>query len=735
MTNVNEIEAALRHLDSQDRDQWVRIGAAIKTELGDDGFNVWDSWSQGSDNYKRNSVKSVWKSLKAGKVNIGTLFYEARKNGYSPTAPFKAPTQEQLEARRAAQEASRLKAEHERRIEVEKAVETASVRWGNATPLKDLNHPYLVNKGINDWSLTRQLRIDGDNLLLPLKRDGKIVGLQEINPSGAKLFTKGMELKGASTVIGSWSMVKDKGVVLAEGYATAASIHKATGMTTIVCMTGHNLAALAERLPKNMEAPIIIAADSDLHKAGLKYAQAAQEILGDRAKVIEPNFTQEDIDNFQQQYNSRPSDFNDLHKLHGLEAVNQQLTQTLVKEESKPMSRNQEQEQEQAKVVTNPEIESQANIDVQSPINRARPTDMEVRENSISPDYEMLIAAQQKTTRLANNETKESKAAPEQNAESTSLSESKVEAKQKTIDLRKEFNRPIVTDLDYDHPPGELKAKYLCTKKGDYLDRDGVVHFKDKGMKLTSPKTDIDTIQDMLSVAQAKGWSSITVRGKKEFRRAAFLEANARGIAVNGYWPNAKDLAVLDQMREERAKNQIEQNPLNKSQEKSLDTTNSQSKQQTQTKGTEKIEVQQPSEAQIQSEKETLLAQNTAPTHGHIESSAKVDLDSNIPMQNIGGQEIQSELRAFAATLTPKQQGLDKNSLAKLQEFKSVARMMISGLNKDDRSLAIRNFNENMDKSIHGKTLNIPSHISNSQERKSGAVKEHDQQREYVLNR
>lgn len=826
MTNVNEIEAALQYVDSHDRNQWVKMGAAIKTELGDDGFNVWDAWSQTSDNYKLSDARSVWKSLKGGKVNIGTLFYEARRHGYSPTAPFKAPTHEQLEARRQAQEASRQKAENERAQERAAAVEMATERWNKAEPLKDLNHPYLIRKGIDDPKLTRQLRMEGNSLLLPLKKDGRLVGLQEINAHGQKLFTKGMDLKGASLVIGPWSAGQRNGIVQAEGYATAASIHKATGKTVIVCFTGNNLSAVAQRLPK-MDKPVLIAADvNDYKGAGLKYAQAAKEVLGDKATVIAPTFTEADINTFQEKYNSVPTDFNDLHQLHGLEAVNQQLIPPPTQEVSEPMTMNQPEEQAQAK--SDAEIEAQKQADI--PISDVPLTpELDAQENSLAPDFERLISAQQKPKQQAGFAAK----APVNESEHESEQKSEKTPEQAPIDLKKEFSKPLVTDLDYDHPPGELKAKYVCTKKGDYLDRSGVVQFKDKGAKLTSPKTDLETIQDMLSVAEAKGWSSIKVSGKKEFRRAAFLEANARGMAVKGYRPNDKDLAILDQMREDRAKNHLEQAPSLSTTQKSLDEPrSSNSPPSTQDKhvdfnagrllehgkahyqfdekknpsyfvtienehgqqktiwgvgleeamresqakvgdrielenfGRKSVEVKTPvydeagktiidhekvqthrnfwevknleqtpskdvkegqtqaaSAAQVHAEKETFLAQNTAPTQGLLESSTRVDMDSDIPMQGVGGHEIQSELKAFAATLTPKQQGLDKANLAKLQTFKTVARMMVAGLNKDDRTTAIRNFNDHMDKAIEGNTLNVPDHLPTQQERKQEATK------------
>lgn len=78
------IHAALAHVPAHDRELWLRIGMAIKSELGDAGFDLWDTWSQQDDAYQKKDVSTVWRSLKAnGKTTIATLFHEAKKYGFS----------------------------------------------------------------------------------------------------------------------------------------------------------------------------------------------------------------------------------------------------------------------------------------------------------------------------------------------------------------------------------------------------------------------------------------------------------------------------------------------------------------------------------------------------------------------------------------------------------------------------------------------------------------------------
>jgi putative DNA primase/helicase len=56
---------ALVTINSDDRDTWVRVGAAIQNEMpGQDGFSLWDSWSQASAKYDAQDCIRVWRSFK-----------------------------------------------------------------------------------------------------------------------------------------------------------------------------------------------------------------------------------------------------------------------------------------------------------------------------------------------------------------------------------------------------------------------------------------------------------------------------------------------------------------------------------------------------------------------------------------------------------------------------------------------------------------------------------------------
>jgi hypothetical protein len=41
----NRIREALQFIPASDRDTWVKMGMAIKSEVGDAGFALWEGWS------------------------------------------------------------------------------------------------------------------------------------------------------------------------------------------------------------------------------------------------------------------------------------------------------------------------------------------------------------------------------------------------------------------------------------------------------------------------------------------------------------------------------------------------------------------------------------------------------------------------------------------------------------------------------------------------------------------
>ena len=85
MTNssTEQVRSALAFISPQDRDVWIKIGMAIKSELGDGGFSAWDDWSKQADSYDSAAARDSWRSFDdGGNITVGTLFLMAQEGGW-----------------------------------------------------------------------------------------------------------------------------------------------------------------------------------------------------------------------------------------------------------------------------------------------------------------------------------------------------------------------------------------------------------------------------------------------------------------------------------------------------------------------------------------------------------------------------------------------------------------------------------------------------------------------------
>ena len=67
------------------RDEWARVGMAIKSEFPDDtGWHLFKDWSaRDAAGFDESSVLSTWRSIKAGGgVGVSTLLYLAKQHGF-----------------------------------------------------------------------------------------------------------------------------------------------------------------------------------------------------------------------------------------------------------------------------------------------------------------------------------------------------------------------------------------------------------------------------------------------------------------------------------------------------------------------------------------------------------------------------------------------------------------------------------------------------------------------------
>jgi putative DNA primase/helicase len=91
--------------DADDRETWIRVGMAIKSELGKDGYDLWLDWSRKAANFDENAARVAWESFRQGKITIGTLFYLAKQSGWQPGKYQKLAPEELERLRLAAEEA------------------------------------------------------------------------------------------------------------------------------------------------------------------------------------------------------------------------------------------------------------------------------------------------------------------------------------------------------------------------------------------------------------------------------------------------------------------------------------------------------------------------------------------------------------------------------------------------------------------------------------------------------
>ena len=315
------IRSALAHIPADlPRDEWARVGMAIKSEFPDDiGRDLFTDWSATAGGFDTKAVKSTWQSIKAsGGVGIGTLLHLAKENGFVMPQANQAPSKPDLAtAARVARERTQNQHAELARQQVAHAAAAfdAAKAWDGASDTGE--SAYLTRKGVQPYGV----RFGSDGWLLVPVRDAssKLWNVQRIAPDKPangpdKLFLK----NGRKSGLWHWCGDPSGAAVLlvAEGYATAASLHQATGRAVAVAFDAGNLASVAKALHKSYPTALIaLCGDDDVqtfartgHNTGRDKATAAA--LAVHGLAVFPEGLPEG-----------GSDFNDLHQAAGVEAV------------------------------------------------------------------------------------------------------------------------------------------------------------------------------------------------------------------------------------------------------------------------------------------------------------------------------------------------------------------------------------------------------------------------------
>lgn len=190
-------------------------------------------------------------------------------------------TEEMAHARRIAEAKALRDAELQRQREV--AASTVEAIWTSAHAASP-EHPYLQRKGIQ----THGARITGDGrLVVPLyDADGSISSLQYIDHEGGKLYHPGGQTGGKFWQLGS---LDEPGTLfVAEGFATAATIHETTHRPVVISYSASNLVPVTGTLREIYGAAqdIVIVADNDKSGVGQRYAEQACAKYG--ARMVMP---------------------------------------------------------------------------------------------------------------------------------------------------------------------------------------------------------------------------------------------------------------------------------------------------------------------------------------------------------------------------------------------------------------------------------------------------------------
>jgi len=193
-------------------------------------------------------------------------------------------------------------------IERHAAAAQQAKRIWNSARLAPPDHIYLHTKGVQPHGL----RVSAGSIIVPM-RSGGLHSLQFITGTGEKRFLPGGRVSGCCYSIGKLNGT----LCVAEGFATAASIHEATGHAAAVAFNAGNLLPVAKAVRAKYPAiQILLCADDDVATPGnpglTKATEAAAAIHG---LLAIPDFGTNRPDGM--------TDFNDLYRLKGADAVKQ----------------------------------------------------------------------------------------------------------------------------------------------------------------------------------------------------------------------------------------------------------------------------------------------------------------------------------------------------------------------------------------------------------------------------
>jgi putative DNA primase/helicase len=330
MNDLDRAREALSFIPSHDRDLWIPIGMGLHNEFGDAGFDLWDEWSQGADNYDAAAVRTSWKGFRpGGGRTVATLFHEAKQSGWVPTGNYepKEWTPAELAERQRKLEQAEAKATKDRQAAAAKARRI----WNVATAAAP-THGYLQRKGLEPTATLRMIDakalaaiagyapaqgdavLSGEILVVPIKVGDALTTVELIDSAGHKTCLAGGQTKG-----GYWSphpLPSGDGagltVYIGEGVATTLSVSAATDAPCVAARYLGNVPTVAAYFRAAYpRADLVILGEVGTIE---RHARAAQSVGG---RLWTPDFgtTRREGD----------KDANDFAAVFGLEALRNAL--------------------------------------------------------------------------------------------------------------------------------------------------------------------------------------------------------------------------------------------------------------------------------------------------------------------------------------------------------------------------------------------------------------------------
>lgn len=316
--DITKLSHILTFIDPNlSHEDWFKVLAGVKAEFGEAGRKYALEWSQSGDTFEMSSFKSSWSSARASTITFATVIHYAKEGGYHPEiSNFQSISEEEVERRRVNLEVQKAAEEAAIHLRHEAAALTAQDILNKAIPVD--GHPYLTKKQIPSDDF---LELNG-NLVIPISKDNQIVNVQQIAPDGVKKFLYGGEISECYTEFGS--IPNPEIVLICEGVATGVSLNLASGKPVVIAFNSGNLSKVAKVIAyRYPNAGILICGDNDQYKdknVGLDASKKAMSGIK-KTHYILPEFADT---------TSKPTDFNDLMLLEGIEQVTNQVQKGVV---------------------------------------------------------------------------------------------------------------------------------------------------------------------------------------------------------------------------------------------------------------------------------------------------------------------------------------------------------------------------------------------------------------------